>query len=69
MFKNEVSLITFSVCFFLLVPANSEETQKKQELSKQINSASPDSKQIPKGMALIPNGDFIRGATSKEAIC
>jgi formylglycine-generating enzyme len=67
MFKNKVFLITFSVCFFLLAPANSEEIKKKQELSEQINSASPASKQIPKGMALIPNGEFIRGTNSKEA--
>jgi hypothetical protein len=51
----------------LLVPTNSEEIKKKQELHEQINSAASTSKQIPKGMALIPNGDFIRGATSKEA--
>jgi formylglycine-generating enzyme len=51
----------------LFVPANSEEIKKKQELSEQINSASPASKKIPKEMALIPNGEFIRGTTAKEA--
>jgi formylglycine-generating enzyme len=51
----------------LLVPANSEDIKKKQELREQINSAAPALKQIPKGMALIPNGEFIGGTTSKEA--
>jgi hypothetical protein len=51
----------------LLVPANSEEIKKKQELCEQINSAAPASKQIPKGVALISNGEFIKGTTAKEA--
>ena len=64
MFKNWGSL-NYLFGLFFLVPANSEEIKKKQELSEQINSVAPASKQIPKGRALISNGEFIRGATSK----
>jgi formylglycine-generating enzyme required for sulfatase activity len=67
MFKNGVSLITFSACFFLLAPAGSEEIKEKPGLSAKINSAVLESKQIPKGMVLIPGGEFIRGTASKEA--
>ena len=67
MFKNGVSLITFSACLFLFASADSEEIKEKPGLSTKINNAVLESKQIPEGMVLIPGGEFIRGTASKEA--
>jgi len=67
MFKNVVSLITFSASLFLFASADSEEIKEKPGLSAKINNAVLESKQIPEGMVLIPGGEFIRGTASKEA--
>ena len=67
MFKNGVSLITFSACLFLFASADSEEIQEKPGLSAKINNAVLESKHISEGMVLIPGGEFIRGTASKEA--
>ena len=66
MFKKLVSLITFTTCFFLM-PANSQGIKEKTVLSTKKNNAVLESKQTPKGMVLIPNGEFIRGTAAKEA--
>jgi formylglycine-generating enzyme required for sulfatase activity len=67
MFKKPVSLITFSIYFFLWASAGSEEIKGKPGLSVKENNAALASKKNPKGMVLIPGGEFIRGTTSKEA--
>jgi formylglycine-generating enzyme required for sulfatase activity len=66
MFKKLVSLITFSTYFFL-GPSSSEGIKEKPGLSAKINNAVFDLKKIPKGMVLIPRGEFIRGTAAKEA--
>ena len=67
MFKSLVSFITFSACFFFLVPAGSEETKGKPGVSAKINNAASSSKKNPEGMIFIPGGEFIRGTASKKA--